>query len=342
VVSAFTARWFLAPRARGRTNDERRGFTLVELLVVIAIIGLLLALLLPAVQGVREAARRIQCSNNLKQLGIGLTSHVSSHGVFPYGVAYDDPKDGKPGPPEKTGAGWILSILPYLEQQALFDRFSAGGCFSGSYSGTHYGPNAAASGLWKSGCRELMQIQTVLLHCPSDPDVVAVSTSQWQWEGIPVSATSYKGVIGDARLGNTHTGSFDCHTGTKCPGMFWRHTWFSPLSPAHIRDGLSNTFAVGEDVVGVNHHSVAYYSNGDWSACHAPLNYFPPSTSSPSPTPPPMATVFPVMSFRSLHPSGAHFCFADGSVHFVSEMIDMTVYQGMSTKAGRENVSISP
>jgi prepilin-type processing-associated H-X9-DG protein len=141
-------------------------------------------------------------------------------------------------------------------------------------------------------------------------------------------------VIGDTRMGGAHTGSPDCHTRTKCPGLFWRHTWFSPISPANVRDGLSNTFAVGEDVVAANHHSVAYYANGDYSSCHAPLNYFPQ---------PPTPDHWPsVMSFRSLHPGGAHFCFADGSVHHVSETIDLTIYQGLSTKAGQETVTLSP
>jgi len=108
--------------------------------------------------------------------------------------------------------------------------------------------------------------------------------------------------------------------------------WFSPLSPANVRDGLSNTFAVGEDVVVANHHSVAYYSNGDYASCHAPLNYFPQ---------PPTPDHWPsVMSFRSLHPGGAHFCLADGSIHFVGETIDLTVYQALSTRAGRETVTL--
>jgi len=297
--------------------------TLVEMLVVIAIIALLVALLLPALQGAREAARRIQCGNNLKQLGLGLSAHVAHHEAFPHSVSFDNPLDGNPGPPDRNGRGWILGILPQIEQQALFDRFTTGACFSGSHP---------SGGLWKAGCRELMQQQTATLHCPSDPGVLNLSTSQFQWIGIPVSQTSYKGVIGETRMADAHTGSPDCHRRTQCPGLFWRHTWFSPLSPATVRDGLSNTFAVGEDVVVANHHSVAYYSNGDYASCHAPLNYFPQ---------PPTPNHWPsVMSFRSLHPGGAHFCFADGSVHFVGETIDLTVYQALSTRAGRETVTL--
>jgi len=313
-----------SPR-RGAAVPRAGGMTLVEMLVVIVIIALLMALLLPAVQGVREAARRIHCRNNLKQIGIALSGHVAYHNAFPHSVAYDNPNDVNPGPPDRNGRGWILGILPYLEQQPLFDRFTAGDCFAGSFP---------SGGLWKPGCRELMRLQTATLHCPSDSGVVALSTNAGQWVGIPVAQTSYKGVIGDTRMGGAHTGSPECHTRTKCPGMFWRHTWFSPISPASIRDGLSNTFAVGEDVVAANLQSVAYYANGDYSSCHAPLNYFP-----RPPTPNQWAFV---MSFRSLHPGGAHFCFADGSVHYVSESIELAVYQGLATRAGREPVSLSP
>jgi prepilin-type processing-associated H-X9-DG protein len=95
---------------------------------------------------------------------------------------------------------------------------------------------------------------------------------------------------------------------------------------------MSNTFAVGEDVVAANNHSAAYYANGDYSSCHAPLNYFPS---------PPTPNYWPtVMSFRSRHRGGAYFCMADGSLHFISETIDMSVYQGLATKAGHELVTL--
>lgn len=102
-------------------NEDRRGFTLVELLVVIAIIGILIALLLPAVQAAREAARRMQCGNNLKQIGLALQNYHGTHNVFPYGA--------RPGPylsssrsPVRTGINWKTSILPVLEQGNVFDE----------------------------------------------------------------------------------------------------------------------------------------------------------------------------------------------------------------------------
>jgi prepilin-type processing-associated H-X9-DG protein len=171
-----------------------------------------------------------------------------------------------------------------------------------------------------------------VLHCPTDGSVQGLCDAQYQWSGIPVSRTSYKGVIGDTRMGGAWTGSSDCHRSSNCPGIFWRHTYVRTVSITDVRDGTSNTLAIGEDVVEANHHSVAFYANGDYSSCHAPLNYFPnPPTPFDWPT---------VMSFRSLHPGGANFCLADGSVHFISETINLTLYQQLSTKAGHEPVQI--
>jgi prepilin-type N-terminal cleavage/methylation domain-containing protein/prepilin-type processing-associated H-X9-DG protein len=108
-----------------RAYDERRGFTLVELLVVIAIIGMLVALLLPAVQAAREASRRTQCGNHLRQIGLATQNHESALGVFPTGGAGVHPRienyviNGKPLGTEKQGLGWAYQILPYLEQASV-------------------------------------------------------------------------------------------------------------------------------------------------------------------------------------------------------------------------------
>ena len=157
------------------------------------------------------------------------------------------------------------------------------------------------------------------------------STTQFQWAGLEVSQTSYKGVIGDTRMGggnSVHQGSTDCHTRSKCPGLFWRHNYVQSPRFAHIRDGTSSTLMLGEDVVLHNYHSGAFHSNGSYCSTHGPLNYFP--------DPPTPKSWWNVMTFRSLHVGGAQFVMADASVHYVSESIDQTLYQALSTKAGGE------
>ena len=96
-------------------NHRQRGFTLIELLVVIAIIAVLIALLLPAVQAAREAARRIQCTNNVKQIGLGMHNYASSVGTFPYGMK------------AANWGTWLVAVLPYVEQQALFNSWNSAG-----------------------------------------------------------------------------------------------------------------------------------------------------------------------------------------------------------------------
>jgi len=162
------------------------------------------------------------------------------------------------------------------------------------------------------------------------------STDMHQLGGIEAALTSYKGVIGDTRMGNSasiHQGSEpDCHRMPECPGLFWRMTFKAPIAIADIRDGTSNTVMVGEDVPKYNRATAAYWGNGDYASCHAPLNYFP--------APPADPHYWPNgMSFRSLHPGGAHFCLADGSVRFFSESMDYMLYRALSTKAGGEAVT---
>jgi len=307
-------------------HTARHGFTLIELLVVITIIGLLVALSLPAMQGVRESGRALECKGNLRQLATAARGHLSAHGVFPYSVAYDTPHDRAVKTRHgRSGAGWILRTLPYLDQQPLFDQFQENECFIG---------NAYSQGLWRPACKKLMTSDIDLLRCPSDSLSKFTSTDEYQWKGTPVSLTSYKGVIGDTRMGggsSAHQGSEpDCHRSTKCPGISWRHSYANPTTQAKVRDGESSTFLMGEDVPFHNHHSVAFYSNGDYASCHAPLNYMP--------QPPTPDHWWNVMSSRSLHVNGAHFVFVDASVHFVNEAVDYSVYRALSTKAGNEEI----
>ncbi len=298
------------------------GFTLVELLVVIAIIGVLVALLLPAVQAAREAARRMSCSNNLKQLGIAVHNYHDTTQNFP--ISIGPWPEGSSYTAERNGKGWIVSILPQMEQMPLFEALSIG--FVGDFN--------SGGGIMRAECRNAMKTQVPALYCPSDPDSKKNRTDRTQWSGIEVALTSYKGVLGNNRMGGSssiHQGPADCHNTINCSGMFYRNNYQDRLTFAAVTDGTSNTLMIGEDVPSENTHSVAYYANGDYCSTHGPINYF------PKPTNP---TFWPnVMTFRSRHPGIAQFALADGSVRNISQTIDINLYQALATKAGAEAVS---
>jgi prepilin-type N-terminal cleavage/methylation domain-containing protein/prepilin-type processing-associated H-X9-DG protein len=306
----------------------RRAFTLVELLVVIAIIGILIALLLPAINAAREAGRRAQCGNNLKQIGLGIIAYHESYGVIPPDTAYNDPINDpvnpRANPQAETGVSWIVRIFPFTEEKALDKQFEP------AMTG-YFGNNA---GLMDPRCRGALKTQVKTLHCPSDPSSLITSTGQFELTGIEVALGNYKGCIGDDQIGGTtsvHQGSMpDCHRTRNCNGLFWRHEYLNPINFKKVTDGLSRTFMVGEDVAGQNWHSCPFYGNDVYDTCGAPLNYFP-NPSTPD-------EWWNVMTFRSMHPTGANFCMCDGSVRFVQETIDYPTYRGLSTKSGGENV----
>ena len=299
-----------------------RGFTVIELLVVIAIVGILAALLLPAVQAARGASRRLHCSNNLKQLGLAIHSY---HGVaqqLPISISY-----GREGPnpaPEVSGKGWVISILPHLEEQALYDQFKPG--LEGNFW--------SGGGIRNPICRDALQTELSVLKCPADPSAEGANTLHRQLLDIPAAKTSYKGVMGDSQMGNWSSifpgTTPDCHNTVGCNGLFYRNNYQEPISFKEITDGLGKTWMIGEDVYEHNWNTAAFFANGDYGSCHAPLNFFPD---------PPTPLFWPnVYSFRSRHVGGAHFALADQSVRFVSESIDHALYRAMSTRAGGELV----
>ncbi len=199
---------------------RRPGFTLVELLVVIAIIGVLIALLLPAVQAAREAARRSQCSNNLKQAGLALHNYHSTVKCFPFRMG------GTAGPCNNTSncsrlGGWVL-LLPYMEQSALYGQIVGGGV----YNGTTYAPWGPHP--WDGNFTPwVKRIQGLM--CPSDPGTD-------RYTGI--GPTNYCFCVGDTSQGIN---------GNQRPrGIFG---YYSMVDVAGVKDGTSNTLALSERVV---------------------------------------------------------------------------------------------
>jgi prepilin-type processing-associated H-X9-DG protein len=339
----------------------------VELLVVIAIIGILVALLLPAIQAAREAARRTSCSNNLHNLGLACVNHHDTKKHLPLSIGQwaeeirrgdnaSDPNKCKwiggtnPQPVVSgvkgfSGKGWIVDILPFIEEQARYD-----GIIKGMKNSTILGFGAKANkgaGIGVMEIRPLIAEQLGFFTCPSDASA-RPSDQMWWWDGVLTAVTSYKGVIGDSVINSNgcsgndtpfpNFGSHpDCHNTADCNGLIWRNTYFKPLSFRTVEDGTSKTFIIGEGVVEQDFHSAAYFADGDWATCGIPLNFFI--------IPPPDITTRADWwqhgrGFKSMHPGGAHFVMADGSVQFINESIDHNIYRGLSTRDGSETVAI--
>jgi prepilin-type N-terminal cleavage/methylation domain-containing protein/prepilin-type processing-associated H-X9-DG protein len=353
---------------RSASNSRHSAFTLVELLVVIAIIGILVALLLPAIQAAREAARRMSCSNYLHNIGIACLTYEDANKHLPISISYK-PEDRKRvncqsqpawiglpngtmavsnGGPGYNAKGWMVDILPAMEETAFHDAIvDALEVDKGNFSIT--GP-ALGKGMGSGKIRKMLEQQYPWLSCPSDPSAIP-QTRQWGWDisnAIIVGTSSYKGVIGDSALsatgcesGNTINGPFpnfgsapDCHNTADCNGLLWRGTYANPVEVKTITDGTSKTLMVGESVVSQCYHSAAFFSDGDWASCGIPLNYFiiPEEESLIKPPPYWMAA----RGFKSMHPGGAQFVMADGSVHFIQESIDHNLYRALGTRNGDE------
>lgn len=324
---------------------ERRAFTLIELLVVIAIIAVLIGLLLPAVQKVREAANRIRCKNNLKQIGLALHSYHDSQGSFPPGYR-SAVGSGGPADDRGPGWGWATLLLPYLEQDNLYNQIR--------FDRDITDPVNAMS---------RTRVLPVFL-CPSDggdpvftvdvrndptPDFSTPLTDA-NGQPVQVAHSDYVGIFGSPEI--TVDPGFllpDANRSLAYRGMFYRN---SRVRIADVTDGTSNTLFVGE-----RSSNLAYNTwTGAVTGGQVPPRIAEPTgmgpegapvlvlghTGTAADVPPhtPNSAVNHVDDFWSRHAQGVNFLFVDGSVRNINSQIDPQTWWALGTRAGGEVVEL--
>ncbi len=339
LLRAFRHDWEASQQGRRRPSVYRLmpvGFTLIELLVVITIIGIMVSLLLPAVQTAREAGRRLQCSNNLKQIALAHHGYHEAYGMLSMG-----------SPTRTAGPTWAMRILPYLEQTGAYELcdWNSAGC-----SGSNF---------------KLASRRFAVYTCPTDtPQAYRVTniplanyvvnggnTGYYDWSGdFPVvrtyGAVKYLGspfsVSGIVNSVNPHL----------------PNTPYRQVSFADIKDGLSNTLMVSETIQGVQ-PSDSWDIRGLiwWGTMAFFETYLPPNSSQPdslistccckpTETDPMLPCIIgsnsqsPTNGARSRHPGGVNVALCDGSVTFISDDIDLATWRALSTTQGGEAVSV--
>jgi prepilin-type N-terminal cleavage/methylation domain-containing protein len=330
---------------RPSVQRRARGFTLIELLVVIAIIAVLIGLLLPAIQKVREAAARATCANKLKQIALAVHNYHDANGLFPVNSDITDQAQNWVSP----NWSWLARILPYVEMDSLYRSMNIPINILGDTTGN-------------PSTRSLMGTQVKMFLCPSDPDSNAgPMLDRANLEGTPVGVTNYKGVSGgnwgwytvanslndsgssttppsfiacDARWINRSTIDGSYNGLNDGDGLFFRTDFRHKKKLTDIQDGTSNTFMVGEDLPAQNVHCAWPYANTANGTCGIGPNCkrldgtdF-------------VLTDWPnKYSFRSLHPGGLQFALADGSVTFIQDSIPLAIYRAMATIKGGESAT---
>jgi len=279
--------------------------TLVELLVVIGIVAVLVALLMPAVQAAREAARRARCQNHVRQIGLALHNHHTTHRSLPPGWVSAAP-NGDPG------WGWGAVALPFIEQEALQEA-SGGGPWGG------HGPSPGGMPIGHAGNQRFRETSLSLFLCPSDPADKLFMLHRGTGSGAPpmfeIARANYVAVFG--------TRTVEANPGTG-DGTFFQN---SSVRFADVRDGLSNTLLVGE--------RCSRLDNATWvgavpGAGHGMARVVGRAGSVPN------HVLNDFADFSSYHPFGANFVLGDGAARLISDEIDLAVYRALATRSGGE------
>jgi prepilin-type N-terminal cleavage/methylation domain-containing protein len=331
-----------------QTRRFLAGFTLVELLVVITIIGILISLLLPAVQAAREAARRLQCSNNLKQLGLGCLNHEQQYGFLPSGGwGYQWAGDPERGSGDKQPGGWVYHILPFMELQNVHDM---GMGYSNS--------STQAAAMVEAGRRVATPIGSLI--CPSRRAAIAypyiLAGTEWAYINITPEKTmgrcDYAANGGDTYGGVTGTygGPKTLSEGDGMSATAWANVQngasmatgpvyvHSMVSMANIPDGTSNTYLVGERYISPdNYYDGVYgaddnswdmgvdYDSARWTANDI---YCPPRQD--------QSGVSLSANFGSAHAAGFNMVLCDGSVRSISYSIDAETHRCLGNRKDGE------
>ena len=312
-------------------HREMRGFTLVELLVVVTIIGLLILLLLPAVQMAREAARRIQCTNHFKQWGLAMTTYENTYTVFPYGVInptaagcgpwYTSPGGVAGGQGEWRRQSFVVSLWSYIEQGNLYDQYD----FNYNY---YVSKNLAVE-----------RVAVPLYYCPSD------RRGLWTYSAYYIQSR------GNYILNWGYADYYQTKPADRKPGPFGPNR---QTAAADITNGLSHTMFLGEVVQAARDDLWDFrgmFFNNDTGAAQFMTKYTPNSgidsiscpgspTNDPGPCQPASGLVY--VSSRSRHGGGVNVAFGDGACRFIADSIDTDTWRAIGSMTSTQPIGALP